>query len=310
MDKDLIYNLKEIRSEIRSQQFYDECFEQLKKPEYSKVFMSLVNLILEPKKRSYNKVTPEDQLNKLKQVVRGLLDKEKITKFQYNNFIRDIDDDTQFLYLYDNSGLWSPLNKLNTNYYANARLFSRVLQYSKTYDSDRVLNELKNGSTDGLKYIINELENDQKSKDYIYSKFIINDPELINIIQTTSETGENVEEYIMTELKNNGWKIYHYGGNGDLIDQRFGIDIIIRKGKEIRTVQVKTVTKIDKICDNSYKVTGKFTQPYSNIDIFAFSTISSEIIITENEISPSDKPYEFLIKNPIIINLNQDNDIY
>jgi len=300
MDKDLIYNLKKPRKDKRDKKFYEECFQQLRKPEYSKIFKELVNSILEEYKKPYIKVTQLKDINRLRQIVKALLDTEKITNYQYNNFIRDLDDDTNFLYLYDDNGNWSPLNKLNTNYYANARLFSRVLRYSKIYDSDRVLTELKRGFTDGLEYIVNELENFPEAKASIFQNFIKNDKKLIEIIENTSNVGDLIEDQVMCELKEHGWKVYYHGGSGDLIDQRLGIDIIIRKKKEIKTVQVKTVSKIEKNGEG-FKITGKFTRPYSTIDLFCFGTKNNEIIVTDKEVEKLNDSYQFQIKNPIIV---------
>jgi hypothetical protein len=108
-----------------------------------------------------------------------------------------------------------------------------------------------------------------------------------------SHDGEIVEDFIESVLKGYGWKIIHKGGNGDFIDMKFGIDLIIEKNNVIKFVQSKKVwdikfQEVDRINQNStggsYLVTGKVTDVREDtIDLIALGTMDGRYIISESQ---------------------------
>lgn len=108
-----------------------------------------------------------------------------------------------------------------------------------------------------------------------------------------SHDGEIVEDFIESVLKGYGWKIIHKGGNGDFIDMKFGIDLIIEKNNVIKFVQSKKVWEIKHLVENcikindgigSYFVTGKVTDVREDtIDLIALGTMDGRYIISESQ---------------------------
>lgn len=108
-----------------------------------------------------------------------------------------------------------------------------------------------------------------------------------------SRDGEIVEDFIESVLKGYGWKVIHKGGNGDFIDMKFGIDLIIEKNNVIKFVQVKKVWEVNfqeedrvnkKGGSGSYLVTGKVTDVREDtIDLIALGTMDGRYIISESQ---------------------------
>jgi hypothetical protein len=115
----------------------------------------------------------------------------------------------------------------------------------------------------------------------------------INNTTKNSYEGEVIENIIEGVLEDNGWKIIHKGGNGDFIDMKFGIDLIIEKKGIYRFVQVKKVWDIkfveetimrNKKDGGAYMVSGKITDVREDtIDLLAMGTMDGKFIITESQ---------------------------
>ena len=103
-----------------------------------------------------------------------------------------------------------------------------------------------------------------------------------------------VEDLTKKLLEENGYTTLYTGSNGDFIDMKYGIDIIMEKDGKIFLVQVKSKS-------NAAKTSIQNTA-YRYIDIFAGETIDKngiDIFRRENDFN-----VEFLSKNTIKNNLD------
>jgi hypothetical protein len=115
----------------------------------------------------------------------------------------------------------------------------------------------------------------------------------INNTTKNSYEGEVVENIIEGVLEDHGWKIIHKGGNGDFIDMKFGIDLIIEKNGIYRFVQVKKVWDVKFVEETimrkkqdggAYMISGKITDVREDtIDLLAMGTMDGKFIITERQ---------------------------
>jgi hypothetical protein len=85
------------------------------------------------------------------------------------------------------------------------------------------------------------------NKDFIYGLFkkYLSDPKDLlpytDKITQWSEVGEGNEDLVANILTSKGYTVVYQGGNGDFIDMKFGIDLIVKSPKgKIQTIQVKT----------------------------------------------------------------------
>ena len=115
----------------------------------------------------------------------------------------------------------------------------------------------------------------------------------INNTTKNSYEGELVENIIEGVLEDHGWKIVHKGGNGDFIDMKFGIDLIVEKNGVYKFVQVKKVWDVKFVEETimrkkedggAYMVSGKITDVREDtIDLLAMGTMDGKYIITEKQ---------------------------
>ena len=122
-----------------------------------------------------------------------------------------------------------------------------------------------------------------------------------NTIKNTYE-GDVIENLIEGVLFNHGWKIVHKGGNGDFIDMRFGIDLIVEKNGIYKFVQTKKVWDIELIDEcvgeekGFYKISGKVSDIREDVvDLLGMGTMDGKYIIVEkqNEILEDSKKYRY-----------------
>lgn len=173
-----------------------------------------------------------------------LLENEKISEIDYNNFI----DKLPYRKLvYDEDGNWDPINKLCTNYSDLA-----------VFLTDFLFNSFQNGgvvSKKILEMIINTKDT-TKIKDFLK---LHKDGLSQSLIKKYSKSPEDILGYVGNSIKNskNGegfenevrdaflskykGKLLYQGGSGDFIDMIFSVDLIIQvKNGNVYTVQVKS----------------------------------------------------------------------
>ena len=221
-----------------------------------------------------------------------------------DEFIKTRLPELAFIYDLEHGTKWSPINKLDTNYSDTALLITDIISQSKSFDAKEIYNDIINGDDSKLRSVMYTIE---KFPDVIYDRFL-SDPETIynqNSLYNSMQ-GEEVEGFVVKLLADDGWNIIHRGEGGDPIDVLLGIDIIVEKGGEIKTVQCKKVwniqlepTTLMKPEEGAYRITG---QPYvskqRNLDFVGYGTEAGEVIVAkrQNEVIRKDNQYQYTDK--------------
>jgi hypothetical protein len=200
---------------------------------------NIVDNILSPIK---NKIS-EEEISKYTEGAKILRNNGNITEKTYKWFVNGVLSGAKLVY--DKNGEWHPVNKLNTNPGDLTQLLTDVL--FKSYDSGdleskEILETISNTSnTEKIKKIL------LKHKDKLTELFLNNldsPKDLFKYVESNvkdSEKGEGIENLVKEKFESLGYKSIYQGGNGDFVDMKFSIDLIL-KGKNgvIKTVQVKS----------------------------------------------------------------------
>jgi len=159
--------------------------------------------------------------------------------------------------LFDESGQWHHVNKLNTNYSDLAELLTEL--FIRSGD----IKDIVNKNSLGLKkYLLSQKENLRSLMDKHFQ--LEEDKEFVRNTKTLSERGERAENEVKSILEKLGFKTLYQGGHGDFIDMIFGIDLIMDYNGEIVTVQVKNSES------QALKASKQFS--YRRVDYFASPT--------------------------------------
>jgi hypothetical protein len=186
-------------------------------------------------------------------------------------------------------GEWDYVNKLNSNYNDLSELLTTLFM-----KGDKIDYLVKLNVTELKKYLSSLKENDTLLK--LFKKYFKTEEYFDFTFNTRSNTvvGDLVEDLTKNLLEQNGYTTLYTGSNGDFIDMKYGIDIIMEKDGEIFLVQVKSRTNTAK--------TSIQNPTYRYIDIFAGETVDKngiDIYRRENEFN-----VEFLSKDTIKNNLD------
>jgi hypothetical protein len=166
---------------------------------------------------------PPDQLAKFIEGLRILYRTGKFSR-DYITKIKGDFDNTKLVY--DDNGEWNYANKLNTNYYDLAELLTCYISDTIPASIDTILSKQPNQIVEFLKPMMQ----------YVGQYF--SPEQLKTFVRNTkmnSTVGEESEEIASKFLQDNGMVINYQGGNGDLIDMKFGVDMIV----DGKLVQVK-----------------------------------------------------------------------
>jgi hypothetical protein len=158
----------------------------------------------------------------------------KITEKEKNNFIEKKVKNGKLVYL---NGEWQPINKLNTNYFDLAEILTELIY--------------KNKNNTTFQAIINDPKTtlmNMKSEIHTMIEEYFDDPKMLfdytKNIQRTTQQGESAEQRVKEYLQDKGFKVEYEGGNGDLIDMAFGMDLIMSHPDfGVKTIQVKANEK-------------------------------------------------------------------
>ncbi len=268
---------------------------------------------------------PKEEVEKYKPILELISTEKPNLKLKIDNFIDDIDNISymidEFGKWYPINKLntnYSDLSELltyilnkffnntSTNYF-----FTKILKkdvgylFLKNYDkSDTFLLSLKKQLETGRHLTVEQLLMLNNHVDIIDHDFFIKEAlekvfakkisltldDLKGFVNNTiknSQEGELIEDNIEKILINNGWEIIHRGGDGDFIDMKFGIDLIVKKNDIYKFIQIKKVWDILPINYKSkdfYKVTGKVTDVRDDsVDILALGTIDGKYILSERQ---------------------------
>jgi hypothetical protein len=178
-----------------------------------------------------------------------LLDSGKISKSTFDNFVRDLPN---MKLVYSDSegkisseGKWHPVNKLNTNYSDLAELLTSTLIKAKNKGSLAATQILEVISSTNDENKIKEILLKYKSNLHIlFEKYLEGPNELMNYtknIKINSEFGEKMEENVLNAFKKIGYKELYRGGDGNFVDMKFSVDLIMKTpAGGIKSIQVKS----------------------------------------------------------------------
>ena len=208
-----------------------------------------IDAILDPKK---SELSESEIKNNIKSA-QILLDNGKISQKDYDYFVEHISDKKL---VYDESGNWLPINKLNANYVEVSKLLTDLLFDSYLKNEDKLSKELSKEilikliyekNIEEIKRILlnnkkhlNNLLNSYEGADDLINKLSVKYTEAIKYF---SEIGEKTENNVVTFLEEKGWEKVYQGGNGDFIDMLFSVDLIFRNDTGLWTFQVKSNEK-------------------------------------------------------------------
>ena len=166
-------------------------------------------------------------------------------------------------------GEWIYVNKLNTSWSDLAELLTTLfikggkIEELKKMNSTEIQNHLSSLRKGGMK------GNKDVTKSHLYrllKKYFTNTDYRDFTYNTEKNTkiGDAIEDLTVQLLEKKGFKLLYQGGNGDFIDMKYGIDLIMELEGEIFLIQVKSKEyEAKNSMSNSY---------YKYVDIFAGQT--------------------------------------
>ena len=176
---------------------------------------------------------------------------KKINEYEYNRFLKDLYD-RKLVYVDDKgnldpNGKWHHVNKLNTNYSDISDLLFTYLEKAKKAGSEgagHILKTIENTTdTEKIKKILRLYRKDFKD---LFEKYLDDKKDLMKFTKYTttfSKMGEEMESMVSQAFEKKGYKILYSGGNGNFIDMIFSVDLIMGKGDNAVTIQVKSSKK-------------------------------------------------------------------
>ena len=204
--------------------------------------------------------------------------------------------DQAFLYDVDDSDVkqWLSVNKLDGNYADASKFITDIILHYYGRDTiEQIIGELKTNDRSTLLRVVQELQTYEEGA--IFDAFLKDDTEYDKWATYYSEQGEEVENFVADALKQQGYEIIHQGGGGDPIDVLLGIDLIVSKGGNIYTCQVKKVSKIEyqpettlrtKEQGGAYMVApgGKLSiRQQQNLDWVGYGTLAGQAIVSSRQ---------------------------
>jgi hypothetical protein len=181
----------------------------------------------------------------------------KFDNIKYEDGVYTLDILKDRFMVYNQSGEWDFINKLNTNYSDLAELLTEL------FIRGGVNTKLHNKNELGLKNYLYSIKN---KLDRVLDKYFKIDEyrDFVRNIKDRSEIGEKSEDDVLDVLQKFGMSLLYQGGNGDYIDMIFGADLIMEYKGGIYLFQVKsTETQMLKSSEDS---------KYKKIDYFASPT--------------------------------------
>jgi len=205
---------------------------------------NVVDDILSDIKYEIQKDDIEDNLNGAK----ILNSYGKINDKQYDYFVRNLNrkklvyvDDEGNL---DPNGKWHYVNKLNTNYSDLSELLSTYLEKAKNSGSPAaksILDTISDASdSEVIKNILLKYKDNFKD---LFEKYLEDKKDLMKFTKYTtkfSKLGDEMESAVASAFEKIGYKVLYRGGNGNFIDMNFFVDLIMGRGKDAITIQVKS----------------------------------------------------------------------
>lgn len=202
--------------------------------QYTNVFREVIDEILSCEHKRWVDVVSIKEINYIHNTLNLLI--KIYPKFEkklewYRDKINEIS------LIYDENGNWHPINKLNTNKLDSINFIADLLMNPPIeFDVDMGLRNLKRGQKN---YITDFLHKVKEYKSSVYNTHFsdFNKYTSNNLINTID--GDIVEDMIIDHYSKQGWVECFRGGNGNPIDMKLGIDIILKKNDEYMIIQAK-----------------------------------------------------------------------
>ena len=142
----------------------------------------------------------------------------------------------------DKNGEWHYVNKLNTNWSDLAELLTTLFIKGGMIEemTKKNVTEIKN-YLEGLRQ--NEVKDIKKSNLYRLFKKYFEQEEYKDFTYNTKKNtaiGDRVEDLAIELLTSQGFKLIYNGRNGNFIDMKYGIDMIMELNEEVFLIQVKS----------------------------------------------------------------------
>jgi hypothetical protein len=180
----------------------------------------------------------------------------KFDNIKYEDGVYTLDILKDRFMVYDQSGEWDFINKLNTNYSDLAELLTEL------FIRGGVNTKLHNKNELGLKNYLYSIKN---KLDKVLDKYFKIDEyrNFVRNIKDRSEIGEKSEDDVLDVLQKFGMTLLYQGGNGDYIDMIFGADLIMEYNGRTYLFQVKSseTQMLRSSEDSRYKKIDYFASP-------------------------------------------------
>lgn len=201
---------------------------------------NVIDEILEPFKSPITK----EQKYKFKNGATLLFNMNKITKGRLYYFIKDNIENGKLVLI---NNKWHPVNKLNTNYSDLAELLTDLLY--KSEKSIPIREKIIENPKEGLMIIRPQIKK-------LFEKYFEDPTVFYNYVKNInyrSTVGENAENNVKNKLEEKQFKLLYQGGEGDMIDMAFGVDLIMLHPEfGAKTIQVKSSEFWDKSMEYKY----------------------------------------------------------
>lgn len=181
---------------------------------------------------------PDSVIENFKRGIELIKQSGKFSEKYLNSISQNIDNISQ-IYI---NGQWHPTNKLNTNWGDLSEILTDIIdKIGKIENVDTWLKTKQRTEDEVKNFLLKSVKPNLKSW---IDTFFSQTEDLMDYtlnIKNNSKIGEENENKIKNELEKNGFEILYQGGDGDFIDMKFGVDLIIsREDYGILLVQVKT----------------------------------------------------------------------
>lgn len=305
----------------------------LSETKYRRMFVPILINVLKSKRRKWSEIIPEVEQQKIFNVLDRLKQLDPNRKWQFpdltgqrkflfgtiDQFINTTLSEMSFIYHLNNEGRmeWSQVNKLDTNYTDSVNFIMDIIKMSKTFSVERMYESLIKGDDSQLVSILDKISS---YPDIIYDR-LLTDPEPYTInSRYYSKQGEDVEQFIEELMEKDGWTLVHRGGDGDPIDVLLGIDLIMEKNGQLKTIQCKKVWDITYMPSTmmnpdggAFRIAGKpYVSKQRNLDYVAYGTLNGEGIVAERqqEVLKQDKDFVYTDKKVLPTPVGQSSYFY
>lgn len=179
----------------------------------------------------YGTNVPEEKINEYRIATDLLQQMGKVNQKFVDIFYDEIVENRKFVLI---NNKWSPVNKLNTNRNDLAELLTDLL--FKSPKASPIVKKLFKQPKETLEDIKPHLKELLQKYFKGPDKFA----EYTKNIESNSKQGQDGEDEARKVLEEKGFEILYQGGDGDLIDMIFGVDLIVKSPTgQYKTIQVK-----------------------------------------------------------------------